>query len=386
MSLQAHEGYATSLTSTVFLDFRLWESGSSFGELVFNPEIAGGRGFSGVNGIAGFSNGEITRVGAVEPTPYIARLYYRQTIGLGGEQEKIEDVVNQIQGKRDVDRITVTLGKLTFTDLVDDNKYSHDPRTQFLNWALMYNGAWDYPANVRGYSYGFGIDFNHRDWALRYGVMAEPAVANGGPIDPHFLEANGHLLEWEGRYEYDDHPGRIRLMSYLNHAHMGDYREALLAMPTNPDVTQTRSYRFKYGFGLNWEQELTKDLGLFGRLGWNDGRTESWAFTPIDRTASLGMLLNGRLWRRPKDQVGIAGALNGLSQDHRNYLAAGGLDFSIGDGRLNYELEEILEVFYDLELIKGVSIAADFQEINHPAYNRDRGPVSVGSLRVHLEF
>ena len=175
-------------------------------------------------------------------------------------------------------------------------------------------------------------------------------------------------------------------LAYLNRAHMGDYTEALAAMPVNPDVTRTRDYRYKYGFGLNWEQELTKDLGLFARLGWDDGHTESWAFTAIDRVADIGLLLKGRCWCRPNDQVGLALGINGLAKVHREYLAAGGLDFIIGDGTLNYAPEQILEVFYNLEVRKGINVTTDFQEVIHPAYNADRGPVSIMALRVHLEY
>jgi high affinity Mn2+ porin len=385
-SLLPEEPAATSETSTIFLDVRLWEWCGQSTELIFDPEIAGGTGFSGVTGIAGFPNEEITRVGNPDPTPYIARLMLRQTWGLGGEQEKIEDDVNQIAGKRDIDRIVLTVGKMASTDVADDNRYAHDARTQFLNWALTYNGAWDYPANVRGYSYGIGLDFNTKYWAIHYGIFAEPEVANGAPLDPHFLEANGQVWEWEQRYWLWEHPGHLRPLFYLNRAHMGDYREALQQMPVDPNVTLTREYRYKYGFGLSWDQEITKDLGLFGRLGWNDGHTETWAFTAIDRTASLGLALKGRCWCRPNDTVALAGLINGLAKDHRDYLAAGGLDFIIGDGRLNYGHEQILEFYYNFQIIKGIFAAFDFQEVNHPAYNKDRGPVSIGTLRAHLEF
>jgi high affinity Mn2+ porin len=385
-SLLPDEPSATSMTGTLFLDYRLCEYGGNSTELVFNPEIAGGRGFSGVQGVAGFPNGEITRVGVPDPTPYIARLFLRQTCCLGDEVEKVEDEANQIAGTRPVDRLTFTVGKMAATDVVDDNLFSHDPRTQFLNWSLMYNGAWDYPANVRGYTYGFAFDYNRKDWALRYGIFAEPAVANGAEFDPRFLKANGQVVEWEGRYTANDQPGKLRLLAYLNHAHMGDYREAIQEMPVDPDITQTRAYRFKYGLGLNWQQNLTKDLGVYSRLGWNDGHTESWAFTEIDRTAALGLALKGRCWCRPDDVVGLAGVLNGISKDHRDYLAAGGLGFILGDGRLNYGPEEILEMYYDFQVIKGMFVTADWQGINHPAYNRDRGPVAVGTLRVHIEF
>jgi high affinity Mn2+ porin len=385
-SLLPDEPSATSMTGTLFLDVRLCQNGGDSTELIFDPEIAGGRGFSGVQGVAGFPNGEITRVGVPEPTPYIARLFVRQTFGLGDELEKVEDEAHEIAGYRPVDRLTFTVGKMAATDIADDNRYSHDPRTQFLNWALMYNGAWDYPANVRGYTYGVAVDYNRKDWTVRYGVFAEPAVANGAEFDPRFLEANGQIVEWEGRYTANGHPGAVRLWAYLNHAHMGDYREAIQEMPVDPDITRTRAYRFKYGFGLNWQQELTKDLGVWSRLGWNDGHTESWAFTEVDRTAALGLALRGRCWCRPDDVVGLAGVLNGISKDHRDYLAAGGLGFLLGDGRLNYGLEEILEVYYDFQVIKGIFVTADWQGINHPGYNRDRGPVAVGTLRVHIEF
>jgi high affinity Mn2+ porin len=374
------------VTATLFLAARLWECGSYSGELVFNPELAGGRGLSSVNGLAGFPNGDITRVGVVEPTPYFARLFLRQIWGLGGEQEKVEDEANQIAGKRDIDRITLSVGKFAFTDMIDTNRYSHDPRSQMQNWSLMYNVAWDYPANVRGYDYGVAVELNQKDWALRYGIMAEPRFANSGPIDPRFTDAFGQAVEWEGRWTCNTHAGRVRFMTYLNRAHMGDYREAILDMPVDPDVTQTRSYRYKYGFGVNAEQELTRDLGVWGRLGWSDGHTETWAFTPIDRTAAAGLLLKGRCWARPNDEAGLAAAINGLAKDHRDYLAAGGLDFSIGDGRLRYRLEHIFEVYYRVAVIKGIFVTADFQEFINPAYNRDRGPVSVGALMVHIEI
>jgi high affinity Mn2+ porin len=382
-SLLPSEPMATSITSTLFLDTRLWEGG----ELIFNPEVAGGSGFSGVDGLAGFPNGEITRIGLVEPTWYFARFYLQQTFSWGGEQEDVKDEINQIQGKRDIDRITFKIGKFSVTDLADDNAYAHDPRTQFLNWDLMYNPAWDYPANVRGYTYGFSAEINRKYWTLTYGIAAEPSIANGAPLDPHILAAHGQFLELEERYElWCDHPGAMRFMGYMNNAHMGKYSEALAEMPVDPDVTLTRAYRIKYGLCLSWDQELTKELGIFGRLGWNDGQTETWAYTPVDETASLGMVMKGKCWCRPDDVVGLGGAINGLSDIHREYLAAGGLDFSIGDGKLNYGNEEILEVYYLFQLHKGIQFTVDFQEINHMAYNRDRGDVAVGSMRFHLEY
>jgi hypothetical protein len=385
LSLIPHERSATSETATLYYDTRLWEYDHYSGEVVFNPEIAGGTGFSGSNGVAGFPNGEITRVGIAAPTPYLARLYYRQTVGLGGETEKIEDDPNQIAGTRDIDRITIVIGKFTFTDLVDDNRYSHDPRTQFLPWSFMYNGAWDYPANVRGYSYGMGVELNQKTWALRYGMMHMPLFANAAQLD-WSIKGFGYALELEERYSINEHPGKVRLMTYLNHAKMGNYMQSIIWSPVNPTVTASRSYRYKYGFCLNWEQEIDKNLGMWARLGWNDGQSESFAFTPIDRTLTFGWLLRGACWNRKPDTVGFGLGFNGLSSVHKEYLAAGGQDFNLGDGALNYRPESIIECFYNWQIRKGINVTADGQGIANPAYNHDRGPVAVGTIRAHFEY
>jgi len=374
---------ATTETATLFLAARLWPGG----EVVFNPEVAGGRGLSGTTGVAGFPNGEATRVGVPAPTPYIARLLVRQTWELDGPGEAIEDAPNQIAARRrEVNRFTLLAGKLSATDVADANRYSHDPRTQFLNWSIMYNGAWDYPANVRGYTYGVAADFNTLFWAVHYGIFAEPAVANGAPIDPRFLQANGQILELEQHWGgFSARPGKVREWVFLNRARMGNYREALAEMPVDPDVTQTRAYRFKYGFGGNFEQEVGRDVGVFAKAGWNDGRSESWAFTEIDRTAAAGVSVKGSWWGRAGDEVGLAVVVNGLSGPHRDYLAAGGLGFIIGDGRLRYAPEQIAETYYTWRLAPGIFLTVDLQGVNHPAYNADRGPVAIAAVRFHGE-
>jgi high affinity Mn2+ porin len=375
--------WKTSETATLFLGARVWEHG----ELYFDPEIAGGLGFGGVTGIAGFPNGDITRVGQPQPTPYIARLYLVQTLGLGGNQEKVESGPNQLAGTRDISRLTLALGKMAATDWFDLNRYSHDPRTQFMNWALMYNGAWDYPADVRGYDFGGVVEWNEENFAVRYGLFGEPHVANGPDIDSHFSKAHGQIWELEQRYKLDERPGRVRWWFYINRAHMGNYQRALELSPVDPDITETRTYASrKYGLGMNLEQELRDDLGFFMRLGWNDGHTESWAFTEIDRTWALGLAQKGIRWGRPDDAAGIGFALNGLSPEHRDYLAAGGLGFILGDGRLNYRPEAALEIYYALQLKKGVVITPDFQLVGNPGFNHDRGPVAIGTVRVHAEF
>ena len=387
-SLKPSEPAANTMTGTVFYAARLCESERNDTQIIFNPETAGGGGFSGTAGVAGFPNGEATRVGVPNPTPYIARLFVRQIFGFGGEREWAPDDENQVAGERDVRRLAVIVGKLAAPDIADDNRYAKDPRTQFLNWVLVYNGAWDYPANVRGYTYGVVLDYNHsKNLSFSYGVFAEPAVANGAAFDWHLRKApQGQVAEMENRYELNGRPGAIRLMTFLNHAHMGNYNEALQLMPVDPDITKTRSYRYKYGCGVSFDQELTDDLGCFGRLGWNDGHSESWAYTEIDRTLSVGLVLGGRRWCRPYDRIGLAGILNGISGPHRDYLEAGGLGFIIGDGRLKYDPETILETYYAWQITTGIVVTIDFQEIVNPAYNTQRGPVEVGSVRVHWDL
>jgi high affinity Mn2+ porin len=251
----------------------------------------------------------------------------------------------------------------------------------------MYNGAWDYPANTRGYTYGIAIDLNQKDWAWRIGTFAQPNVAQGHEFDPNFVKANGSVTEFEYRYDLDDErPGKFRVLAFFNNAHMGNYTYALNSGIIPPDITASRAYRVKYGFGLNVEQKLADDLGGFARVGWGDGQTEAWAFTEIDRTVSAGLVWDGRSWSRPADQLGLAFVVNGLSGPHRDYLAAGGIGFQIGDGALNYAPEEIVEAFYNLQLRKGIVVGFDFQAVRNPAYNADRGPVAIGAIRAHFEY
>ena len=255
-----------------------------------------------------------------------------------------------------------------------------------MNWSLMDTASWDYPADTRGYTYGLVLELNHPTWALRYGAFGEPKTANGGVIDSR-INALGNVFELEERYKLFDRPGTARLMAYENNARMGNYAEAI-AHPglRGPDVTLSRTYSVKYGFGISADQALTDNLGIFLRGGWNDGHTETWAFTEIDRTIALGLSLKGASWGRPNDVLGTAVVVNGLSKDHRDYLAAGGYGFLIGDGRLHYALEEISETYYLIKVSDNVFLTPDFQFVDHPAYNSDRGPVFIFGLRAHIEF
>jgi len=383
-SFLPREDAKTSVTATLFMGLRMpWEGGAFY----FDPEVAGGEGLSRVQGIASFPNGDISHVGAPEPEPYVARAYYQQVFGLGEEKEKVESDQNQLSGYQDARRITLWLGKFSSTDIFDGNSYSHDPRTQFMNESFMEDTAWDYPADTRGYTLGAMVEYNEPSWAIRYGVFQEPHTANGGTLDPHVLQALGHAVEFEDRWNLKDQPGVARLMAYANVAHMGNYRQALASPgPNGPDITLSRTYSVKYGFSISAEQAITSDLGIWGRAGWNNGQTESFAFTEVDDLGSLGISLKGTKWGRPDDVFGFAADVAGLSDAHEDYLAAGGLGFIIGDGKLNYAPEEVLEAYYNCEIVDHVFITPDAQFVNNPAYNSDRGPVAILGLRAHVEW
>jgi high affinity Mn2+ porin len=334
----------------------------------FNPEVAGGSGLSGATGIGGAPNGETFRIGDPAPQVYLARLYLRQLWALGSSEEEDADDLNQLKGSRPAKYLALNVGKFSIADYFDQNSYSHDPRTQFFNWSLMSAGGWDYPANVRGYTVGAVLEYVQPGLALRAAATSMPTDANGPTLDFHYGKAQAITAEITKSYAVNGHLGAVRLLGFRNQAAMGST---------------------KYGFVVNAEQEISPNVGLFGRFSYNDGRNETWAFTEIDRSLSLGATSTGARWKRPTDRLGIAAVANGLSGDHRNYLAAGGSGFILGDGRLDYGLEYIGEVYYSIDFPRyHAALSPDYQIILNPGYNTTRlpGPVHVVALRVHVEF
>lgn len=381
--LTAHET-ASSLTTTLFGGARLWKGAEAY----FNPEMSGGKGFSQTLGLAGFTNGETFRVGSPEPAIYIARAYLTQTFGWGKETDTLADDQNQLAGFRKKRYFSVTAGKFGLSDFFDNNAFSHDARSQFMNWSLMANGAWDYPANTRGYVIGAVFELGQPDWSLRLATTMVTNSANGAIWDGKIGKAHAFTLEYEKRYRIGGEKGTIRILGFNNSAMMGNYRLAIAQNPLVPDVTETRAYgRDKYGFGINLEQSINSNLGIFAKTSYNDGKTETWAFTEIDRSLSFGAVLNGKSWRQKDAEVGLAFVGNGISKDHRDYLAAGGYGFIIGDGKLNYAPEVIAELYYKVNVYqKKFFLSPDYQFILNPAYNKDRGPVHAFALRAHIEF
>ena len=373
---------ATSITATLFVGLRLLPGT----ELYVDPELSGGRGIGAVHGVAGFPNGETYRIGDPQPTISTARLYLRQTFGFGSEMEKLEDGPNQVAGTAAARRLMLEAGKFSMTDNFDGNAYSHDPRSQFMNWSLMSSSAWDYPADTRGYTWGALAEYHAPDWALRGAAVAEPKVANMLDMDRHLGRAHGFVVEGEHGVRLGERKGTGRLTAFYNEAHMGNYDQAL-AQPGTPDVTLTRAYgRNRWGLASSDDLELSEHLGAFARLSWSDGRNETWAFAEVDASEALGLDFKPAAWGRPQDDWGVAAVVNELSGPHRRYLAAGGLGFMLGDGALHYGPEMIAETYYRWQLLKALAVSPDAQLIANPAYNRSRGPVPVWGLRVHAEF
>lgn len=372
-------------TVDAFLGWRLWRGG----EFYFNPELAQGFGIGTTLGLAGFSNGEAQKGGGDFPKFRPQRYFFRQTLGLGGEQEDVADAPNQLAGKRDVDRVTVTVGRFAVGDHFDGNSYAKDPRLDFMNWAMWASAAYDFPADLPGFTRGAVVELNRKDWALRAGVFQVPAAPNSDVLT---FKTGGAVIELEERYTILDQPGKLRLGAFANRGKTGNFQETLAALEVDPTLNinsamvSLRRDRIKFGFYLNAEQQVAKDVGIFARVSWADGQNEILSFADVDRSVSGGVSIKGSYWGRENDTFGLGGVANGLTSSHRDFLAAGGLGLLIGDGKLNYRPEKILETYYAYSVSKATTLSLNYQFVANPAYNADRGPVSIVSGRIHSEF
>jgi hypothetical protein len=380
--------HATSRVETLYTGFRIAKNL----EILADVESAGGDGLSSALGIAGFTNVDVVRNPTLGEDPYVSRVMLHYTIPLSGETTEATRNPLSLASQVAVRRFEIRLGKMSTVDFFDLNSVGSDSHLQFMNWATVNNGAYDYAADTRGYTYGVVGEYYSGRWAGRFGEMLMPTVANGQELDWNVFRARGENFELEYRPSLiRQRTGVYRALAYLNHADMGSYRQAidgyLSGRDEVPDVTLYRKQgRVKYGFGLSAEQELSNRWRVFGRLGWNDGRNESWAYTEIDRTAEIGSDFRGEPWHRGEDKVGAAFIINGISGDHRRYLGLGGLGFILGDGGLRYGREQIFETYYTAHVWRGIWLAFDYQHISNPGYNQDRGPASVLGIRVHLEY
>jgi high affinity Mn2+ porin len=386
-SLDSSEDSKTSLTSTLFLGFRLGKNT----EFYINPEIAGGEGLSRATGVAGFPNGETFRVGATKPVAYLARAYVAQWIPLSknvvdSSFVQLDDKANQLSRILPKKYIRLVGGKFCLADFFDGNTFSHDPRSQFMNWSLMSNGAWDYAANVRGYTVGAMAEYVETGkQAVRICAALLPTEANGADLNYNIGEALSWQIEYERSWHLGLGDGKIRALAFLNSANMGNYDEA---KTKQIDISETRFFgRKKVGLGLNIEQNLSENVGIFARGSWNDGKNETWAFTEIDNSFSFGGVLKGNISSQPTEW-GVAWVRNGISNEHASYLKNGGLGFIIGDGKLNYAGENIGETYVKIALFnQKLHLSANYQLVINPAYNGDRkGPIHFFGLRTHIEF
>jgi high affinity Mn2+ porin len=394
-SLSSEAQDASSRVLTLYTGLRI--SGTT--EFLFDIQETGGHGIGEALGLAGFTNLDVVRNPQLSKAPYVARLMWHQIIPLSGEKSPSERTAASLFPQLPVRRLEIRFGKFSLVDFFDVNTYGSDSNLQFMNWTLDNNGAYDYAADTRGYTDAAMVEYDDRHWALRFAEALMPKVANGIHLDADLGRAHSENAEFELHHVFLPHREAIvRVLGYANHANMGVYRVAVanfLAGETpcaagtvcRPEITahppQTTT---KYGFGVNIEQPLTDWLGVFARWGWNEGQHESYAYTEVDETEQVGAGALGTKWKRKLDRAGLAFISNGISRDHQQYLALGGLGFLLGDGNLNYGRENIVEAYYTLHVWRGIFTSLDAQHINNPGYNRDRGPVFVPAARLHVEF
>jgi high affinity Mn2+ porin len=387
-SLSPEAQDATSRVLTLYTGLRL----TNTAELLCDVQETGGHGIGEALGLAGFTNLDVVRNPTLSKAPYVARLMWHQIIALSSEDEPSTRTPYLLFSRLPVRRLEIRFGKLGLADFFDYNNYGSDSNFQFMNWTVDNNGAYDYAADTRGFTFAAMFEYHDRHWSARFAEGLMPKVANGIHLDADLGRARAENVEFEIRRAIiPKQEGILRLLAYVNHANMGSYRQAidnfLAGVTPVPEITaHPLQTTVKYGFGANFEQPFNNWLGLFGRWGWNEGRHESYAYTEVDQTVELGVGANGARWGRRFDRAGLAFVTNGISRDHQQYLALGGVGFILGDGRLNYGRENIVETYYTLHVWRGVYPSFGFQYVTNPGYNRDRGPVLVPSLRLHLEF
>lgn len=373
-----------SFSATAAFGMRPWQGA----ELYVDPEVVQGKPMSGLHGLGGMGNGEQQKSSGASPTFYRARLFLRQTWNLGGDLLGVESDMNQLAGSVAARRVVLTAGNLAVSDIFDNNSVAHDARSQFLNWALLAHGAWDFAADARGYTWGAALEYDDGPWTVRAGRFLMPRESNGLALDPRIFRHHGDQVELEHRHAWLGQAGTVRLLAFHDRVIMGGFRDALAAAAPDaaPDVGTVRRERGKTGFGLSLDQALGTNAALFARASRNDGASETYAFAEIERSLSAGATLQGAPWGRAGDTLGVALVQNGLARAHRDYLAAGGVGAFIGDGALDYRPERIAEAYYRIAFGPHVALSLDWQHIANPAYNAARGPVDLFGVRLHGQY
>ena len=371
--------------ATLFIGVRPWADA----EIWAGPEIDQGFGLQNTLGVAGFPSGEAYKVGRTNPYLRFDRLFLRQTIDLGGASSKIDPDIMQLAGSQTENRLVFTVGRFAVTDIFDGNAYAHDPRHDFLNWTLIDAGTFDYAADAWGYTVGAAAEWYQGRWTWRAGLFDLSSVPNSQKLDPGF-EQFQLVAEIERRYSLIGKDGAVVVTGFLSRGRMGLFSDAVAlgeAEDAAPNTADVRRYRSRPGVSLDVQQDLGGGFGAFARAGWADGHVEPYEFTDVDESVSGGLSVNGKRWGRNDDTIGLAGVVNAISKDHQAYLAAGGLGILVGDGRLpHYGTENILETYYDIALRRFLHLTVDYQFVDNPGYNPDRGPVSVFAARLHAQF
>ena len=384
-SLTPEAETSNTVNASLFAGVQPWKGGQFWFDLDMNQGFAP----SNTEGVAGYVNGEGAKVGHRSPYYRPQRLFFRQTIALGGGDDSVDPGQFDFGGKTTKNRVVITVGKFSLTDVVDDNAYAHDPQNDFLNWAIIDTGSFDYAADAWGFSYGGVAEWYQGDWTLRGGVMALSLVPNQAELTPGFRQFQP-VVELERRQKWLGREGKIKLLAFVTDGKMGRFDDAIaLGQLTGqtPDTALVRHYATRSGISLNVEQPISDDAGLFLRAGWDQGQYEPYEYADIDETVAAGGSIAGARWGRKDDAVALALVVNGISKAHEAYLAAGGLGILVGDGRLPHPgAEAIVEAYYSLAVIRGVHLTFDSQTVADPAYNRDRGPVEVLGLRLHGQF
>ena len=392
-SMSSQKSMAYTWSGTLFFGARLAPNT----DIYFNPEVISGVPFSDLTGLGGFSNGEANKSAGLNAKFYSARAFLRQTINQEGDKVVLENEANQITQTVSSNRVVVTAGQFSTLDIFDDSRYAKDPRIQFMNWGNMTYLAYDYAADARGYSTGLAGEWYLSNWVMRASRMLAPKTPNGRDLNWQIFNTYGDQIEVERQHNIADLPGKVSVLAYRNRMILARFQDATnYVVANNAQGTQAinnvrTNYQYKTGVGINGEQALTKDLGIYGRAFTSDGHTETMSFTEADNSISVGMGLNGTSWSRPKDTIGISMMQNGLSSYRKNYLQSGGVSYFIGDyagpgQTISYRPERIGEVYYNATVIKNVLAGLNFQHINNPAYNSARGPVNILSFRIHAEF
>ncbi len=385
-SLDPNNVSSATTDLTLFAGIRI----SGGGELWINAEVDQGFGLSNTVGMAGYPSGEAYKIGENAPYLRLPRLFYRQVINLGGEEQAIEPAANQLGRTQSANNVILTIGKFSVTDVFDTNTYAHDPRADFFNWSIVESGAFDYAADAWGFAKGVSIEWTQSGWTFRGGFFDLSQVPNTTVLDQTFTQ-HEWVGELEERVQLWEHPGKVKLLGFVNQGNMGSYAGALQLVAgtaTPPDTANVRHFSSRAGGAINFEQEMSSDLGGFVRASMNNGSKEADDFTEINKSFAAGLSLRGDRWGRHDDTFGFAAVANGLSGDARAYFAAGGIGILIGDGHLNYGLEKIMETYYSYSVpaVDHLTLTLDYQYVVNPAYNQDRGPVNIFGMRVHKEF